>query len=87
MSPLEARKRLLIAESEVNRSKMATGLAGLGSGVATIIAGASKVETLISSLAAVIGLWRPAHPPAGKPIIGTVINMAATLWQMFRRRS
>ncbi len=88
MSPLETQKRLLIAESEVNRANLATGLAGLSRGVATIVAGASQVETLFSSLASVLGFSRAAAPPAAKPeLLGNVITVCTSLWQMFRRRS
>jgi hypothetical protein len=88
MSPLEARKRLLIAESELNRARMAIELTNLGSGVATFVASASHIETLLSSLAGVLGFGRAEAPPAAKPaVLGTVIAVCTTLWQVFRRRN
>jgi hypothetical protein len=68
MTPLEAQKRLLIAESELNRANLAEGLAGLGSGVAAMVAGATRVETLCSSLVTVI----------------TGGRLFASLWKTFR---
>ncbi len=88
MSPLEARKRLLIAESELNRTRMAAELAGLGSGVATIVAGATHIETLLSSLAGVFGFGRANASPGAKPaLLSTVITVCTTLFQIFRRRN
>lgn len=88
MSPLEARKRLLIAESELNRARMAIELTNLGSGVATFVAGASHIETLLSSLAGVLGFGRAEAPPVAKSaVLGTVIAVCTTLWQVFRRRN
>lgn len=88
MTPLAAQKRLLIAESELNRARLASDLASLSSGVANIVAGASHVETVFSSLVGLFGLWRSRPSPAGKPAaFGTVINVVTSLWQLFQRRS
>jgi len=88
MTPLAAQKRLLIAESELNRARLASDLASLSSGVANIVAGASQVETVFSSLVGLLGLWRSRPSSAGKPaVLGTVINVVTSLWQLFQRRS
>jgi hypothetical protein len=86
MSPLEAQKRLLIAESELNRAQLARSLAGLG-GVATIVAGAAHVESLFSSLVAVLGLGRADPAPVDRSgLLGNAIAVGSSLWRMFRRR-
>ena len=87
MNALEARKRLLIAESELNRARLASSLASRGSGVADIATGATRVGTLLSSLAAVFGSGR-SPPPAGGSLalFGSVLSLGTTLWQMFSRR-
>lgn len=92
MSPLEAQKRLLIAESELNRTRLAKELASLGSGVVTITDGAARLGTMVSSLVTVVaglvdrGSAAPAAPK--KPsLVTTVIagvGLATSLWQAFR---
>ena len=92
MSPLEAQKRLLIAESELNRANLADGLAGLGSGVAAMVDGATRVETLCSALVTVLSgvleIGRTTAPGAGKPsLLSSVITggrLFASLWKTFR---
>lgn len=93
MSPLEVQKQLLIAESELNRARLASELAGLGDGVATITVGAARFETMCTSLIDVThGLLDLGKSPAGagrSSLLSTVIaggSLLATVWQAFRAR-
>lgn len=92
MTPLQAQKQLLIAESELNRTQLATELARLGDGVGTIAAGATHVEMLFSSLATVVAglldVGGTVTPGAGKPSLLSMVikggSLAASLWKTFR---
>ena len=95
MSQLEAQKRLLIAESELNRARLATELAGLGSAVSAVADGATRVEQLFSTILTVVSglVTRRSEAPAaaGKPSLITKVisagSLLASLWQVMRRRS
>lgn len=95
MSALEVQKRLLIAESELNRARLAADLAALGDGVTTITQGATRFEAMCASFVDVtrglLDLGRSAPAAAGRSsLLSTVIaggSLLATLWQTFRGRS
>jgi hypothetical protein len=95
ISPLELRKQLLIAESELNRAQMAEDLASLATGVRAFTEQAKSLASMAASSAALVtGLascWR------GKPSIGeakpswlqAALKTAVlifTLWQAFRTK-
>ena len=94
MNPLASRKKLLIAESELNRAQLVLDWQTMADEVhaltrkAKTIGGLASVATMLASLA----LFRrktPA-PAAGKSSwLQTVFKgagLAASLWQMFRTR-
>jgi hypothetical protein len=93
MNPLESRKQLLIAESELNRAQlvldwqtMADEAHALAIHARTMSSFASATATLAASLA---GFWRKKSAPAdGKPswwrtlLSGALL--AGTLWSKLR---
>ncbi len=95
LSPLELRKRLLIAESEINRAQlreewgaMAGGIAGLADRAKTVGSYASLAAAL---LAGFVAFGRAKGTPAtGKPSrIRTILKglrLAASIWLAFRAR-
>ena len=94
MNPLEVQKQMLVAESELNRARLASELAGLGDGVATITDGASRFEAMCASLVDVthglLDLGKAAPSGAGKSSLFSAViaggSLLATLWQTFRSR-
>jgi hypothetical protein len=54
VSPLELRKELLIAESELNRAQLAGDLAALTAGVRNLTARATSVSALASAVALLV---------------------------------
>jgi hypothetical protein len=95
MNPLAARKQLLIAESELNRTGLADGVTTLTAGVRTLIARAKSFGSLASSaavLVAGVAAFRrsKSRNAEAKPswlqniLKGT--GLVSTLWQAFRRR-
>lgn len=93
MSTLEVQKRLLIAESELNRARLAADLANLGGGLATITASVTHIEAMFTSFVEVthglLDLGKTAPGGAGRSLLSTVISggsLIATLWQAFRSR-
>ena len=95
LSPLELRKRLLIAESELNRAQlreewgaMTGGIAGVADRVKAVGSFASLAAAL---LAGFVAFGRPkGTPAAGKPSrLRTILNglrLAASVWLAFRAR-
>jgi len=95
VSPLETRKQLLIAESELNRAQLseewqtvAHGVRGLAHRVKTIGAWASSAALLV---AAVTALRRgpPAPGTAKSSWFQKILNgarVASTIWLAFRTR-
>jgi hypothetical protein len=93
VNPLAARKRLLIAESELNRAQMVGDLSELADGVRTMASRAKSIGAITASVAALIaGL---AVIPRGKPSEGAAgsswlhrfikgAGLAASLWSAFR---
>jgi hypothetical protein len=95
LSAREARKLLLVAESELNRAQslqewqaMADGIRDLAQRVRTIGAWASAAALLMAGLKA----WRngPLAPAAAKPSwfqkILNAARLASTIWFAFRAR-
>jgi hypothetical protein len=95
MNPLESRKQLLIAESELNRAQLVGDIAALTEGVRTLTDRA-KSFGLIASSAAVLVAGLAAFR-RGKPVdadakpfwLQTIFKgagMVSTLWLAFRSR-
>ncbi len=93
LKPLELRKQLLLAESELNRAEMAGNLAGLTADVC-MFADRAKSFTSIASSAAVLVAGLAAFR-RGKPVdanakpswLQTILKGASlifTLWLAFR---
>ena len=85
MKPLESRKRLLLAESELNRAQMVRDLTALTTGVRALTYRATHWESLVSSAALVaMGLTvfqrgQPVGPVAKPTKLNYVLNGAALL--------
>lgn len=96
MTPLESRKQLLIAESELNRAQLSGDLAALTTGVHTFADRAKSLGSIASSVAGLVaGL---AALKRGKPVGAGVksswfqsvlkgAELAGTLWLAYRARS
>ncbi len=95
VSPLELRKRLLIAESELNRAQlaeewqtMAHGVHDLAHRAKTIAAWASAAAFLVAGVTA-LRRGPPAPGPAKSswfPKILEGARLASTIWSAFRSR-
>ena len=95
LSPLELRKRLLIAESEINRVQLqqewemvTDGIRGIADRAITISSYASVVAALVAGLAA---FRRSPAPPAEakRSWVRTLLKSlraAASIWLAFRVR-
>ena len=95
LSPLELRKRLLIAESEINRLQlqqewetMTDGIRGLADRAKTIGSYASVVAALVAGLAA---FKHSKVPPTGgkRSWVRTILKglrLAGSIWLAFRPR-
>ena len=96
MNPLELRKQLLIAESELNRAQLAGEMAVLTTGVRTLTACAKSVGALASAatlLVAGVSVFRcskrPELPPGSLPgcePITTGAGVVSNLWRAVRAR-
>ena len=93
LSPLESRKQLLVAESELNRAQSLQEWESMTSGVRTLAGRARAWSSLVSSAASLVaGLLTfrrgPSMLAAGKPSwIDTVlkgVRLAASLGLAFR---
>ena len=93
LNPLESRKQLLIAESELNRAQMAGDMAALTAGVRTLTDRAKSFGSIASSAAVLIaGLAAFRRGKSGstdvKPSwLQTILKgagMVSTLWLAFR---
>jgi hypothetical protein len=93
LNPLQSRKRLLLAESELNRAQLVgdaaalgTGLRALGTRAKSIEAVATAAAVLFSALAAGRRLGS-AEPAPKRPWLTTLIRGAgllSSLWLAFR---
>jgi hypothetical protein len=93
MSPLQSRKRLLIAESELNRAQLAEDMAVLRGAVGTLRDRAKTFSTIASSVAALVaGLAalrrrKPGPAQANPSRLQTLLKSAgliSTLWMAYR---
>jgi hypothetical protein len=94
MTPLESRKRLLIAESDLNRAQLLAEIQELRSGLDRIFAQTGFFGTLISTLkiaANTFSALRSSAPgsPGGRHPWWTWLSrgaeVALSLWRTFRR--
>jgi hypothetical protein len=95
MNPLESRKRLLIAESELNRAQLVGDMATLTAGVRTLTdraksfgSIASSAAVLVAGLAAFrrgksVAVDADAKPSRLQTIL-KVAGLISTLWLAFR---
>ncbi len=93
LSPLESRKRMLIAESELNRAQSLQEWKSMTAGVRGLAERASTFSSIASSTASLVtGLWRCrgglSRPAAANPSpIETVlrgVRLAASVGLAFR---
>ena len=93
LNPLESRKQLLIAESELNRAQMAGDMAALTAGVRTLTDRAKSFGSIASSAAVLVaGLaafrrGKPAGANAKPSWLRTILKGAgliSTFWLAFR---
>jgi hypothetical protein len=93
LSPLESRKRLLLAESELNRAQMVQDLGALKSDVSALVdrvksldSIASTAGVLISGLAAFRG-GKPENGDGKSHWLRRIIkgaSLVSTIWRAFR---
>ena len=95
MNPLESRKQLLIAESELNRVQLAGEMAALTADVRTLADRAKSFGSIASSAAVLVaGLaafrrGKPVDADAKPSRLQTILKGAgliSTLWLAFRPR-
>jgi hypothetical protein len=93
VSPLESRKRLLIAESELNRERMIQDAGALKSDVTALVNRVKSLDSIIASAAVLVsGLaaFRREEPANGRPRRGWLrpiirgAGLVSTLWRAFR---
>jgi len=92
LSPLELRKQLLLAESELNRAQLAKDMAAMKAGVHTLIDRAKSFDMIASSAAVLVtglaAFQRGKPAAAAKPSwLQTILKGAgliSTLWLAFR---
>lgn len=95
MNPLESRKKMLIAESELNRAQLVGEMAALTSDVRALTDRARSFGSIASSAALLVAgltaLWRgkpvTADPkPSWLQTILKVAGLVSTFWLAFRSR-
>jgi hypothetical protein len=95
LNPLQSRKQLLLAESELNRAQMAGDLAALKEHVRALTDRAKTLRSIVSSAAALAaGLaafrrGKPAEAAAKPSWLQTILkgaDLVSTLWAAFRSR-
>ena len=95
ISPLAARKQLLIAESEINRVRLVQEWQTVAEEAGRVVHRAKSFKgmaTSMLSLVAAVGAFtgRPPAPAAGKSSwlqkISSGVRLASTVWLMFRAR-
>ena len=93
INPLESRKQLLIAESELNRAQLAGDMAALTAGVRTLTDRAKSFDSIASSAAVLVaGLaaFRRGKPagasakPSWRQTILKGAGLISTFWLAFR---
>jgi len=89
MNRLEAQKRLLLAESDLNRAQLASELARLGRAFGAVAGGAARAETLSSTVLAVVagflGTGTAATGAPGKPSFFSLALLGGRLISMVWR--
>ena len=93
MNPLESRKQLLIAESELNRAQLVGDLAALTGGVRTLAGRAKSFGSIASSAAVLVAglaafrrgksVQAEAKPSRWQTILKGA-GLISTLWLAFR---
>jgi len=90
LKPLQLRKQLLLAESELNRAEMAGNLAELTAGIRTLTDRAKSLTSIASSAVALLALFQGGKPAAAnaKPSwLQTILKGAgliSTVLQLFQ---
>jgi hypothetical protein len=93
MSPLQSRKLMLIAESELNRAQLVQELESLAEGARTVVGRARSFDEIASAAAVVVSALtafrhgKPAVPAAKGSWLRTFIKRAGlvlALWRAFR---
>jgi hypothetical protein len=96
VNPLESRKRLLVAESELNRAQLAREWVAMTAGVRTLTGRVKSFGSIASAAALLVaGLaafrrGRPGRAGVKSSWIQTALKgaqVAGSLWLAFRRRS
>ena len=95
MNPLESRKQLLIAESEINRAQLVGDMAAVAAGVRTLTNRAKSFGSIASTAAVLVaGLaafrrGKPVDAGAKPSWLQNILKgagMVSTLWLAFRSR-
>jgi hypothetical protein len=95
MNPLELRKELLIAESELNRAQLAADMAALTAEVRTLTDRAKSFGSIASSAAVLVAALaafkrgKPVDADAKPSWLKTILKGAgliSTLWLAFRSK-
>ena len=94
MTPIEARKQLLVAEANLLRLQAISEINGISDSVASSSRQPSSTTSVISacsSIASILFLRSPSSGPAGKvrqmlPAVLDSLRLGVDLWVAFRRR-
>lgn len=94
MTPIEARKQLLVAEANLLRLQAISEINGISDSVASSSTQPSSTTSVISacsSIASILFLRSPSSGPAGKvrqmlPAVLDSLRLGVDLWVAFRRR-
>jgi hypothetical protein len=92
INPLQARKQLLIAESEINRGQMLEEWQDIAEGVRAMSDRVKSVGSLASAATLLVSAFplRTSEPSTGKPSwVNTVLKgakLAGSLWLAYRGR-
>lgn len=93
MNPLEARKQLLIAESELNRTQLSREWEMLAGGIRALAKQVETISVIATSAASLVGvlsaLRRKSPTPTGEKFssLQTILKyvpIAGALWSKFR---
>lgn len=93
LSPLESRKRLLLAESELNRAQLLGDVADMDAGLRQLGERAKSFETVASSAAVLLAAWatsrggRPGDSAAKHPWLAKLLKgagLVSTVWLAVR---
>lgn len=93
LNPLESRKRLLLAESELNRAQLVGDVADMDAGLRQLGERAKSFETVASSAAVLVAAWAATRrggagdPGAKRSWLARLLKgagFASTVWLAFR---